>query len=252
LTLVAVGFGTPGVFAAAVHSEPAGREIAWIKSAAAGLDPQVLETLSKIRGPERQLLALRAYLRADNALGERWSWSQSKLDAYPSTPEGRAAAADIDAVESAFAKANPGYTARANRMPRSLEQQLDHWNENGAVGAVAAQLTASLVRQFPSPSEPSAVQLREALSAWKPRAAAPLAAPGLSAHGQGRAFDFQIERDGRSVAGFDAAAARQQWDGAGWTQKLHAAVVASGRPFTGPLQSPYEPWHYAYTPDFHP
>lgn len=195
---------------------------------------------------------MRAYVRAGNSLGERWSWSQSKLDAYPSTAQGRSAAADIDAVEATFAKANPGFTARANRMPRSLEQQLNRWNENGAVGAVAAALATSLLRQFPSPSEPDAAQIRDALVTWKPRAAAPLAAPGLSAHGQGRAFDFQIERAGRSVAGFDAASARRQWDAAGWTQKLHAAVIASGRPFNGPLQTPYEPWHYAYIPDPHP
>jgi hypothetical protein len=91
-------------------------------------------------------------------------------------------------------------------------------------------------------------RIRDALMGWNPRTAAPLAAPGLSAHGQGRAFDFQIERGGATVAGFDATAARRAWDAKGWTDRLHAAVVASGKPFTGPLHSPYEPWHYAYTP----
>jgi hypothetical protein len=103
-------------------------------------------------------------------------------------------------------------------------------------------------RQFPAGTTPSAAPLRARLMAWSPPSAAPLAAPGLSAHGQGRAFDFQIEHEGRPVAEFDAASARRQWDAAGWTRKLHAAVVASGKPFSGPLESPYEPWHYAYQP----
>jgi hypothetical protein len=60
--------------------------------------------------------------------------------------------------------------------------------------------------------------------------------------------DFAIARNGQIIAGMIAVSAHAQWDGAGWTRKLHAAVVASGNPFVGPLQSPYEPWHYAYKP----
>jgi hypothetical protein len=134
-------------------------------------------------------------------------------------------------------------------MPRSLEVQLEHWNQNKSVTAIALQLLDSLRRQFPERSPaPGPDQIRDALLEWHPPSAAPLAAPGLSAHGQGRAFDFQIEHGEQVVAGLDAAAARNQWDAVGWTRKLHAAVVASGKPFSGPLQSPYEPWHYAYSP----
>lgn len=194
------------------------------------------------------MLALRAYLRAGDTLALRWSWSQQQLAAYPSSPEGRAAAADIDAVEQAFARANPGYSAHANRRPRSLEQQLDHWNQNGSVAKVGAQLAAALSRQLAASPAPTADQVQMVLKAWTPPSAASLAAPGLSAHGQGRAFDFQIEQAGSLVAGFDAASAHEQWDLRGWTRKLHAAVTASGKPFIGPLQSPYEPWHYAYSP----
>jgi hypothetical protein len=224
------------------------REQTWVAEAGAGLDPRALQTLSRIQGPNRQLLALRAYLRVGDSLATRWSWSQAQLSAYPGTPEGVAAAHDIDAVEAAFAAANPGFTARANRMPRSLELQLEHWNDSRAVAALGAELAAALERQWSSKATPSVEQIRTALMEWSPRTAAPLAAPGLSAHGQGRAFDFQIEHDGQTIAGFDATAARQQWDRKGWTRKLHAAVAASGKPFSGPLQSPYEPWHYAYAP----
>jgi hypothetical protein len=220
----------------------------WVNVASDGLDPRAIDTLHRIQGADRQLLALRAYLRAGDSLAARWSWSEATLAQYPSTPEGKAAAADLDAVSAEFAKENPGYQLQVNRQPRSLEVQLAHWNENASVASVAASLVKSLDGRFPDPSFPTSAQLRDALTHWTPGTAAALAAPGLSAHGQGRAFDFAVVRNGQIVAGMVAASAHAQWDTAGWTRKLHAAVVASGKPFVGPLLSPYEPWHYAYTP----
>jgi hypothetical protein len=220
----------------------------WVDTASAGLDAPVVDTLHRIRGAERQLLALRAYLRAGDSLAARWSWSQDQLTRYPTSAEGMAAAADIDAVVAAFGKANPGYDLQVNRQPRSLEVQLAHWNDNASVAAVAATLTEYLERRLARTSSPSTAELRDALMQWTPESAAALAAPGLSAHGQGRAFDFAVARNGQVVAGLEAASAHQRWDEAGWTRKLQAAVAASGKPFVGPLQSPYEPWHYAYTP----
>jgi hypothetical protein len=220
----------------------------WVDDASVGLDPRTIDTLHHIRGANRQLLALRAYLRAGDSLSARWSWSQEQLTKYPSTPEGQAAAADIDAVVAAFAKANPGYELQVNRQPRSLEVQLAHWNENASVAAVSAALVQALDRQFAGNPSPATADIRDALLHWTPNSAAALAAPGLSAHGQGRAFDFAVARNGQIVAGLEAASAHSRWDDAGWTRKLHAAVDMSGKPFVGPLQSPYEPWHYAYTP----
>ena len=230
-------------------SIPAAQVQTWVTVASVGLDPRAIATLQQIVGADRRLLALRAYLRAGNSLSQRWSWSEQRLSGYASTAEGKAASADIDAVAIAFAASNAGYSLQVNRQPRSLELQLAHWNENAAVVKVAASLARSIQRQFGAGAKPpDAETLRRALTAWVPTVAAPLAAPGLSAHGQGRAFDFQIMRDGEIVAGLDAASAPLQWDAAGWTERLHAAVSAAGRPFTGPLRSPYEPWHYAYAP----
>src|ERR1700733_9310737 len=112
----------------------------WVDNCSVGLDPRAVDTLHRIRGANRQLLALRAYLRAGDSLSARWSWSQEQLTGYTSTPEGKSAAADIDAVIAAFAQANPGYDLQVNRQPRSLEVQLAHWNENAAVAAVSAAL----------------------------------------------------------------------------------------------------------------
>lgn len=220
----------------------------WVDSASAGLDSRAIAALQMIHGADRRLLALRAYLRAGASLSARWSWSQQTLTAYPATPEGQAAAADLDAVVATFAQQNPGYALQVNRQPRSLEVQLAHWNENASVAAVAASLAHCLDLEFASSSAPTADALRAALTRWNSATSAALAAPGLSAHGQGRAFDFAVTRGGGMVAGLVAATAHSQWDDAGWTRRLHAAVTASGKPFVGPLQSPYEPWHYAYAP----
>jgi hypothetical protein len=222
---------------------------AWVEEVSVGLDSRATEALSQIVGADRRLLAVRAYLRAGDTLPQRWSWSAQRLADYASTPEGRAANADIDAVATAFAAANAGFTLEVNRQPRSLELQLAHWNENASVRSVAASLVDSLEKRFGLGSRsPPADELRAALIEWAPPVAPTLAAPGLSAHGQGRAFDFQVLHDGRVIAGLDAAAERRQWDAAGWTRRLHQAMDAAHGRFTGPLQSPYEPWHYAYNP----
>ena len=224
----------------------------WVVQASAGLDPPVADALRRILSADRRLLALRAYVRAGGTVVERWSWSQQQLSSYPETPEGSDAMADIDGVVAAFAAANPGFTLRVNRKLRSLEVQIAHWNADESVGTAAAALVAELERRFVGEgSKPNPDHLRRALIEWEPKVAIALAAPGLSPHGQGRAFDFQVERDGQVIAGVDVTLASQQWDAAGWTQKLRTAVSMAGDHFSGPLRSPYEPWHYAYSPRAH-
>lgn len=221
----------------------------WVVQASAGIEPRAIDALQRIVSADHRLLALRSYLRAGATLAEHWSWSQEEISNYPATAEGKAAAADIDAMVAAFAAANPGFTLHVNRKLRSLEEQIAHWNADESVGAAAAALVASLEQRFTgAASIPNAEQLRNALLEWKPDVPVALAAPGLSAHGQGRAFDFQVERAGQVIAGVDVTRASQQWDAAGWTEKLRAAVKAAGDHFSGPLESPYEPWHYAYAP----
>jgi hypothetical protein len=226
------------------------QHMAWLGQASTDLDPHAAAALRQITGIDRRLLALRAYLRAGATLPRRWSWTQDQIAAYPSTPEGLAAAADIDAVVAAFAAANPGFTLRVNRLPRSLELQIAHWNDNRSVGSAAAALVSALDRQFDTTAAaPDASAVRSALINWAPAIAATLAAPGLSAHGQARAFDFQVERDGQVIAGLESTSAHRLWDAAGWTGKLRAAVSSAGDRFSGPLAAPYEPWHYAYAPN---
>ena len=237
------------VAAQSVDGTTATAHEAWIVQASQGLDQRPLDALALIQGSGRRLLALRAYLRAGDSLARRWSGTQAQLALYPATPEGKAAMADLDVILGVFSAANPGYGLRVNREPRSIEVQIRRWNENPSVGAVADALTASLDGQYRTgKAKPNTDDIRRALMDWKPAAEAPLAAPGLSAHGQGRAFDFQVEKNGHVIAGPDAALARTRWDTAGWTVRLKLAVNSAGHHFSGPLDSPYEPWHYTYIP----
>ena len=73
-----------------------------------------------------------------------------------------------------------------------------------------------------------------------------VAVPGLSKHGQLRAFDFKIKEGRRIVAGTLSATIPTVWDNTGWTDKLYDAVMSVSDRFVGPLPSPYEPWHYNY------
>lgn len=221
----------------------------WVGLASTGLDQRVAWALGRMPDPSRQLLALRAYLRSGDSLAQRWTWSDERLSTYASSTEGVSAAADLDAVSVVFARENPGFTLQVNREPRSFGRQLEHWNENPGVASVSRSLRAAMRAQFPGRGvEPLPEEIRRALVEWHPAAAAPLAAPGLSPHGQARAFDFAVSAGGRTVATTEVASAHRNWDSAGWTARLQRAIADSGRPFIGPLQSPYEPWHYAYQP----
>jgi hypothetical protein len=203
-------------------------------------DP-VPRTLARIDGTARQLLALRSYLRAAHEIRARWSWTQAEIDAYRKTDEYRALLAEIDKVRAKFEEKSPGYTLWANTDVRTLEQQLERWNTNPAVASLAASIERSACRV-------GANGLRALLIDWIPPQPSPLAAPGLSEHGRGRAIDFQVHRGQSVIAGVEMAKAQQDWIDAGWAEKLAAAVAAGSEHFVGPLKQPNEPWHFDYRP----
>jgi len=205
---------------------------------------QIVAALDRIDGTDRQLLALRSYLRIVHALDGRWSWTQAQIDAYRESREYGDLLAEIDKVSARFATDNPGYTLYANTEVRSLDIQIERWNENRSVGTIAADLYAAVCDS--GVTKPQA--LRSFLLQWQPKFPAPLAAPGLSPHGRARAIDFQVQQGPRLVAGTSTAAIETEWVAEGWMQKLRAAVAASSSKFHGPLTSPNEPWHYEYRP----
>jgi hypothetical protein len=226
-----------------------------VRAIASDLDERVLAVLEVIDGTGRRLLALRSYLRSREHLGERWSWTQDQITAFEGSPEYRALQAEVERVREAFTRENPGFDLWVNPQVRSLDRQLDSWNSNESVRAAAEELLAAVREKMPAVgpdaarSEQVKVAIAQLLMTHTPSPTPSVAAPGLSPHGQMRAIDFQVHRDGQVVAGPKIATIAQDWDQAGWTARLDAAVRAASNRFVGPLATPREPWHYTYTPD---
>jgi hypothetical protein len=218
---------------------------------AARLATPAQTALRQINDAPRQLLATRSYLIAGGALAKRWSWSQEQINAFAGTPEQLALLAEIERVRTRFERQNPGYSLYANTETRSLNVQLRRWNENTGVARTARELHGAAIkelrrRSYPAiPDETAIDRFAEFLRSWRPPVAAPLAAPGLSRHGQARAVDFQVTKDGQIVAGAEVASVRRVWEAQQWGRKLRLAIGGSN--FAGPLKSPNEPWHYEYS-----
>lgn len=231
---------------------------AMVEAIAAEQDPRVAAALARIDGTDRRLLALRNYLRAGDGLAERWSWSATQIADFAQSPESRAIQAEIGKVRQAFIAANPGYQLWVNPDVRSLDTQLSTWNRNDSVRRAAAGLLTAFNKWRASTAVSAMPPLERQRSAIRflrdsvPSPTPTLAAPGLSPHGQMRAIDFHIKQGDRTVAGPRSASIAADWDGAGWANKLAAAVRAGSSHFTGPLANPREPWHYTYTPAANP
>ena len=206
--------------------------------------------LADIPDMGRKLLALRSYVRSARNIDKRWSWTESEIEAFQGSAEQNALLAEVAAVSAHFAAANPGYEIYANTRVRSLDVQIDHWNNNDSVGVAAAEILAAWEKDHGTTAEESIGpdQLRAWLSAFQGAKRSNLAAPGLSAHGRGHAIDFQVMKDGQIVAGADSRQIETVWRSDEWDVKLKESMDAAGPSFTGPLTSPNEPWHYNYDP----
>ena len=225
---------------------------AYVQAIAATLPKPTRDALAQIEDEPRRLLAERAYLRAGDGLLRRWSWSDEQIAAFQRTPAHQAFLAEVARVQARFARLNPGYTLGAGTEVRSLDVQLQRWNANPSVGRVASRLHDDALVELRAgryPAKPSATavaRFARFLTAWRPPRAAPLAAPGLSLHGQLRAVDFHVEKGGRLVASTEVASVKRVWEEQGWARRLREAM--EGSHFVGPLRSPNEPWHYEYAP----
>jgi len=248
-SLTAVGL------ACAATPDPAPLLQAYVASISAQLDPRVAQTLARLDGTGRQLLALRSYLRSASNLAERWSWTQEQIAAFDGSPEQRDLQQEIDRVRTAFVAANPGFELYVNSQVRSLDVQIEHWNSNQSVKAAADEILVAAQALIASPGFPAdrPEQARQALetflSGHRPVPTPTIAAPGLSLHGQMRAIDFQVHQGGRVIAGPSTATIATDWGAAGWAAKLDAAVRAASERFVGPQASPPAPWHYTYVPE---
>ncbi len=227
---------------------------AYTSAAAQRLDPKVADAVAKIDGAPRRLLALRGYLRSRASLKSKWSWSAAEIARYKQSAEYKAAMAEVERVKAKFAEQNPGYSITVNTEVRTLEAQIASWNRTPSVQQAADALFAVVQAELAKPgysAQPDEASLRKFqnfLSNQTLAVAPTVAAPGLSQHGQLRAFDFKISQGGQIVATTESSTVKSVWDAQGWTRKLNAAVTSASRKFAGPLASPREPWHYTYVP----
>ena len=215
-------------------------------------DGRVQEALKRIPDIGAKLLALRSYLRAGSGLAQRWSWTESQIEAFAGSMHEQQITAAIASVRREFELASPGYTLWVNTQVRSLDRQLQAWNTNDSVAAAASEFETSarftIQQQASDPRGINVQDFADFIRNHKPQPSPNLAAPGLSRHGQMNAVDFHVLRGSELVADTDSATVTSVWIAQGWEQKLRSAVVASGSPFVGPLQEPNEPWHYVYEP----
>ncbi|MEJ7575857.1 MAG: hypothetical protein WKF74_02500 [Pyrinomonadaceae bacterium] len=226
----------------------------YIDAAGNELDLKVQEALTRIIDIPRRLLALRSYLRSGSEALTKWAWSEEEISKYKISPEYRAALAEVEKAKSKFAEMNPGYSLHVNTEVRSLDWQLKNWNETASVGAAGDALLASTTAELAKPiyndipEQSSLAEFKRFLQSYQTTQSPTVAVPGLSAHGQLRAFDFQVTQNGKLIASTTSSSVKDVWDAQGWTAKLSEAIAQSGAKLTGPLASPREPWHYSYTP----
>jgi len=240
-------------FATASHARDTVEE--YLAALRAGLDSRVVETLGAIDRTGRQLLAVRAYLRHEAQLEQRWSWNDAQIAAYANSPEKQRLDTAIARVRCSFERGNPGHTLFVNETVRSLDQQIEKWNRSETIKRAADHMLETIRAEVASQSLPRArspegvAAFRNLLVTFKPDPTPTLAAPGLSLHGRMQAVDFQVMAGTRLVAGTEVSSVAENWEASGWKGKLQAAVGDANAGFVGPLKNPNEPWHYDFRPD---
>lgn len=234
----------------------------WIAILPANLPEHVQQTLEKIPDFSRRFLALASYIRRAGEIPEGWSWTSEEVAAFRKTDEYSRMVEEVERVRTIFADSNPGYSLRVNIDARPLGTQIRKWNRVSSVSRAAndfldsAELFVNELLRVDTLGRPR-IPADERIDSFRvflhsyvpPDGREPtVAVPGLSKHGQLRAFDFKVYRGGRMVAGARSATIRTAWDEPGWTRRLFEAATAASPRFVGPLPAPYEPWHYNYDP----
>jgi hypothetical protein len=195
-----------------------------------------------------QLLALRRYLRlTGKAVQANWAWSPEQAQQLMRQGQAKLLADEAAKVQRNFAVANPGHTLAISPL-RSLLRQVRLWNANGVVQTAATVLYSSMLKELKKtayPDSPTGTSIATFALVLKKSTVTPeptSAAPGTSDHGQMHAVDFVVMRGALVVAGTESNSIERVWKADGWEKKLIQAT--RGTKLTGPLKSPYEPWHW--------
>jgi hypothetical protein len=254
--------GLPAQGAAGPHAEPAltvgsakleGKLNSYFTSVARTLHPRPQAVLRRIPDRARRMLAVAEYLRRRHLVDTLWTWSARETRTHQKSESYRLATTELRRVKRTFATLNPGYVLVADTNGRGLPAQIAFWNRERSVAAAAQELYDSswvwlADETYPGAPDSAALdRFLHRLAGYAPARHPTVAVPGLSLHGQIRAFDFAVLRRGRLVAGTLSTTVDSVWDGAGWTDRLKKAVIEAGARFDGPLESPREPWHYERT-----
>jgi hypothetical protein len=218
------------------------------------LDPRVRKVLHRMPDERRRILATNHYLRRRHLVEERWAMSAQEIRTYRKTQEYREMMDEIATVKDTFANQNPGYRLITTTSVRTLESQLRSWNRVGSVRLAAEELLDTC-RTILADSAVRAMSDEEAyevffplFSTYETELLTTVAVAGFSLHGRLRAFDFKIMKGRRTVATTSTSTIEDRWDEPGWTEKLKQAVTTASDKFKGPIEEPYEPWHYEYVP----
>lgn len=228
---------------------------AYVDEVAKELEIRIQGALIGMPSMDRRVLAIRGYLRFSSmgrgSIDANWAWSNQDMEEFKKTAEFTKMKEAVADVKATFAAQNPGFTLGVDPdKVRSLETQVDLWNQNATVQRLGLELKKKLLKSLETlpdtPDETSLKAFKKVLVEAGLSGTPSNATPGLSQHGQAKAFDFVVFKGRDVVAGTVTATIQEKWEAAGWTAKLKKAVQDAGGQFVGPLPSPYEPWHYIY------
>ena len=183
-----------------------------------------------------------------------WSWTAHQAIAYGRTTRHRETMEELRRLRRVFAELHPGYTLVFDTGPRPIAVQLRYWNREPSVLAAARELQDSAagwlgVELYPaSPDSAALLRFLDRVETYQPIHRPTVAVPGLSLHGQLRAFDFAVMHEDRVVATTSSKTIDAVWKAGGWADRLRTAVQQSGARLSGPMVTPPEPWHYERIP----
>lgn len=219
--------------------------------------PEIFEVLHRIPRFDRKVLAIWAYKRFEHKrdIRQYWTWDSDRIKQYQTTDEHKPVDAAVASVRKEFAEIRSGYKLTGSPEPRPLKKQIDYWNDRKGIGEIATDLESKLLYELRKDGYTEDYEGYEKFNhLLSVRWAGGMikeptnAVPGLSAHGQMRAIDFHVLKNGTLVAGSGGAS---NWRVQGFAEDLKKAIKRVngkyGREvFDGPLKSPDEPWHYTY------
>jgi len=228
---------------------------AYVDEIEKGLETPIQGALIGMPLMDRRVLAIRGYLRYPSmgrgSIDANWAWSNQDMEEFKKTAEFTRMRQAVEEVKAVFAAANAGFTLGVDPdKVRSLESQVALWNQNPTVERLGRELKTKLLKAIETlpdtPDDTSLKSFQKVLVEASLSGTPSNATPGLSQHGQAKAFDFVVYKGRDVVASTVTATLQEKWEDAGWTAKLKQAVQDAGGKFVGPLPAPYEPWHYVY------